>query len=128
MPQYAVGVMEEQRQIVNVGTTRSPQYRVADVTPAVTVPVAPATPVSRSADTQPTPPVPSLVAEQRLGAMSIGVDGEQVKELVDLIIAAQVPPLVVKPYIRQTARGLPNPDDFIAAAHAELGRRGGPTA
>jgi hypothetical protein len=46
-------------------------------------------------------------------------------ELVDLIIAAMVPPVAVKPYIRQAAQGLPNPDDFIAAALAELARRGG---
>jgi hypothetical protein len=45
-----------------------------------------------------------------------------VTELVDLIIAA------MEPYIRQAAQGLPNPDDFVAAALAELARRRGSTA
>jgi hypothetical protein len=49
-------------------------------------------------------------------------------ELVDLIIAAMVPAVAVKPYIRQAARGLPNADDFVAAALAELARRRGSTA
>lgn len=112
--QYALGLLEEQRQIVNVGTTRNPQYRVAGVTPGGSVVVAPATPA-----------VQSPVAEQRLGATAMGVDREQVKELVDLIIAARVPSVAVKPYIRQAARGLANADDFVAAALAELNRRNG---
>lgn len=59
----------------------------------------------------------------RLGATSIAVNSEQVNELVDLIIAAHVPAVAIKPYIRQAAQGLPNPNEFIAAVEAELARR-----
>jgi hypothetical protein len=127
MLQYTVGVMAEQRQIVNVGTTRAPRYRVGDLAPGVSAAVAPATPVRRPTVVQAPQPVPSPVAEQRLGATAIGVDQEQVTELVDLIIAARVPAVGVKPYVRQAARGLPNANEFVAAVLAELTRRGGPT-
>lgn len=130
MLQYTLGVLEEQKAIVNVGTPRAPVYRVAANGSAAGAPVAPATPAATSTAqarqpmaAQASAAAPAPAVEQRLGATAIGVDPEQVNELVDLIIAAHIPAVAVKPYIRQAAYGLPNPNEFIAAVNAALARR-----
>lgn len=124
--QYCVGVLEDQRKIVNVGTPRAPVYRatVSAPTAAAGASATPAVPAAEPASQATTSPrVAAPVVEQRLGATSIAVDPKQVTELVDLIRAAHIPPVAIKPYIRQAAYGLPNPNEFIAAVEAELARR-----
>ena len=128
MLQYSVGVLEEHHKIVNVGTPRAPVYRVSADEPASGATVTPsalaaASPARQTVSAQPSAAAASPAADQRLGATAIAVDPEQVQELADLIIAANVPSVAVKPYIRQAARGLPNPNEFIAAVEAELARR-----
>lgn len=128
MLQYSVRVLEEHHKIANVGTARAPVYRVSADLSAPDAAVTPAASAAASPARQPMSAQPSAAAsgpavEQRLGATAIAVDPEQVNELADLIIAAHVPDVAVKPYIRQAARGLPNPSEFIAAVEAELARR-----
>ncbi len=130
MLQYSLGLLEEQKQIVNVGTPRAPVYRLAIAAPAPVAPPAPAasavpaaTPARPPVATPPPAPAPAAVVEQRLGATAIAVNPELVKELVDLIRAAHLPAVAIKPYIRQAAFGLPNPNEFIAAVEAALRAR-----